>query len=189
MTLEEDVRNAVETMKRGGIILYPTDTIWGIGCDATRSDAVKRVFELKQRSDSKALIVLLGDAEHLDKYVDDVPEVAYQLIEAAVSPVTVIYDGARRLAPEVVAEDGSVGIRITSEEVSRRLCNALRRPLVSTSANRSGQPSPRFFDEIPQEIINGADYVMMSRRDDRTPARPSSIIKLGSDGQVKIIRK
>lgn len=189
MTLDEDLKTAVDVMKRGGIILYPTDTVWGIGCEATRSDAVKKIFELKQRSDSKAMIVLLPSPDLLPRYVDDVPEIAWQLIDAAVDPMTIIYDGARNLAPEIVADDGSVGIRITGEEVSKRLCSLLRRPIVSTSANISGKPSPAFFDQIPEEIKKGVDYVMEARRSDTSVHKPSSVIKIGSDSTFKIIRK
>lgn len=189
MTTDEDIRKAVEVMKQGGVILYPTDTVWGIGCDATRSDAVKRIYEIKRRQDSKAMIVLLGNTDDLWRYVDDVPEVAFELIEAAVRPLTIVYDRGIGLAPELLASDGSVGIRITRESVSAGLCRALRRPLVSTSANVSGQPSASTFREISPEIINAVDYVMMSRRDDNEPHQPSSVIKLGAGGTVKILRK
>lgn len=186
---KEDIDRAVAVMKRGGIILYPTDTVWGIGCDATRSDAVKRVYEIKRRVDHKALIVMLGNADLLDRYVDEVPDAAAQLLDVAVDPLTIIYDRGRNLAPELLAPDGSVGIRITAERVSRTLCNTLRRPLVSTSANISGQPTPRRFADISPEIIASVDYVIESRRDDSAEARPSSIIKVSSDNSIKIIRK
>ncbi len=189
MTLEEDIRNAVDVLKRGGVILYPTDTVWGIGCDATRSDAVDRVYKIKKRADSKAMIVLLPGEEYLSRYVDEVPEIASELIDVAVKPLTIVYDGARGVAPEVIGTDGSVGIRITKENVSRRLCSALRRPLVSTSANVSGSPTPRIFSEIQPEIITAVDYVMFSRRDDNEIASPSSVIKLGVNGEIKILRK
>ncbi len=186
--MEEDIKKACEVMRSGGVILYPTDTVWGIGCDATRSDAVKRVFEIKRRSDSKALIVLIGDADHLWKYVDEEPEIARELIDVAVRPLTIVYDRGRNLAPELLAADGSVGIRVTRERFSRCLCNAMRRPVVSTSANVSGNPTPVFFKDIDPEIINAVDYVVRSRRDENTPRQPSSVIKLGNDGTVKILR-
>lgn len=186
---KDDIDRAVAVMKRGGIILYPTDTVWGIGCDATRSDAVKRVYELKRRIDHKALIVMLGNADLLDRYVDEVPDAAAQLLDVAVDPLTIIYDRGRNLAPELLGPDGSVGIRVTAERVSRTLCNTLRRPLVSTSANISGQPTPRRFAEISPEIIAGVDYVIECRRDDPDEAKPSSIIKVSSDNSIKIIRK
>lgn len=188
MTIEEDIANALETLRRGGTILYPTDTVWGLGCDATNSEAVRRIYEIKRRADSKAMIVLLSRPDDLWNYVDDVPDVAFELIEAAVDPLTIVYDRGRRLAPELLASDGSIGIRITSENVSSRLCRGLRRPLVSTSANISGSPAPAIFAEIPPEIISAVDYVMESRRDDHRRARPSSVIKLSSNGIVKILR-
>ena len=186
---DEDIRLACEALKRGDVILYPTDTVWGIGCDATRSDAVKKVFEIKQRADNKALIVMLDNVGNLDKYVDEVPEVALDLIELSDRPVTIVYDSGRNLAPELLGEDGSVGIRVTHEDFSRRLCHAFRRPIVSTSANISGQPAPSFFDQISPEIKNAMGYIVKSRQDDHTPHAPSSVIKLGSDGTVKILRK
>lgn len=187
--IKEDIERAVTALKAGGLILYPTDTVWGIGCDATRSDAVKRVYEIKRRVDHKALIVMLGNADLLDRYVDEVPDAAAQLLDVAVDPLTIIYDHGRNLAPELLGPDGSVGIRITAERVSRTLCNALRRPLVSTSANISGQPTPRRFADIPPEIIAGVDYVIEARRYDSAEAKPSSIIKVSSDNSIKIIRK
>lgn len=186
---KEDIDRAVAVMKRGGIILYPTDTVWGIGCDATRSDAVKRVYEIKRRVDHKALIVMLGNADLLDRYVDEIPDAAAQLLDVAVDPLTIIYDHGRNLAPELLGPDGSVGIRITAERVSRTLCNTLRRPLVSTSANISGQPTPRRFADISPEIIAGVDYVIEARRNDSGETKPSSIIKVSSDNSIKIIRK
>ncbi len=189
MTLEEDMKAAVEVLKKGGVILYPTDTVWGLGCDATRSDAVKRVFTIKQRDDSKALIILTDSADKIDRYVDEVPDIAYELIDVAVKPLTIVYDNARNLAPETVASDGSVGIRVTEEKVSKMLCRAFRKPLVSTSANISGQPAPDIFSRISREIVESVDYVMSSRRDDTNESTPSSVIKLGVDGSVKILRK
>lgn len=187
--IDEDIKLACEAMRKGGVILYPTDTVWGIGCDATCSNAVKRVFEIKRRADHKALIVMLSDVSRLDRYVDEVPDVAFELIEAAVSPLTIVFDRGINLAPELLGEDGSVGIRVTNEDFSRRLCRAYRRPIVSTSANISGEPTPMTFREISQEIISQMDYVVVSRREDNKPHKPSSVIKLGSDSSVKIIRK
>ena len=161
MLIDEDIRLACEAMKRGGVVLYPTDTVWGIGCDATRSDAVRRVFEIKRRADNKALIVMLGDARMLDMYVDDVPEIAYELIDVAVKPLTIVYDRGRNLAPELLGEDGSVGIRVTGEYFSRRLCRAYRRPIVSTSANISGEPTPAIFSKISVEIKKQMDYIVV----------------------------
>ncbi len=186
--MEDDLREAIKILKAGGVILYPTDTIWGIGCDATNEAAVARVYAIKQRAESKAMLVLLEDENRLERYVDEVPEVAYNLIEVAVKPLTIIYDRARNLARNLLADDGSVGIRITREAFSLRLCRGLRRPIVSTSANISGQPSPTTFDQISDDIKNAVDYVVKYRQDDRTESAPSSVIKLGSDGCFKILR-
>ena len=185
----QDISEAVNVVKRGGIILYPTDTIWGIGCDATNAEAVARVYALKQRTDSKALICLLGSDASLNLYVDDVPAVAYDLIEFATKPLTIIYDGARNLAPNLLAEDGSVGIRVTKEEFSQTLCMRCKRALVSTSANISGQPSPASFKDIPAELLAAVDYVCTSRRDEKPQSTPSSIIKLSRTNEIKIIRE
>ena len=188
LSLQDDIRNAVEVLRNGGVILYPTDTAWGLGCDATRPEAVKRIFEIKKRADSKALILLVGNEGTLQRYVNDIPEVAWELIEAAVNPLTIIYDHPTGIAPEATAPDGSAGFRITSETVSQRLCNAFRKPLISTSANISGKPTPRFFAEIDPAVIEAVDYVMAARRDDSNPASPSSIIKVSDGGLFKIIR-
>lgn len=185
----EDIRQAVETVKRGGVILYPTDTIWGIGCDATNPDAVARVYAIKERLDSKALICLIGSDASLNLYVSDVPEVAYDLIELSTKPLTIIYDGARNLAPNLVAEDDSVGIRVTKEEFSQTLCMRCKRALVSTSANISGQPAPACFKEIAPELLEAVDYVCTSRRNEKPQARPSSIMKLSATNEIKIIRE
>lgn len=185
----EDIRQAVETVRRGGVILYPTDTIWGIGCDATNAEAVARVYAIKQRVDSKALICLLGSEASLNLYVSDVPEVAYDLIEFTTKPLTIIYDGGRNLAPNLLAEDGSVGIRVTKEEFSQTLCMRCKRALVSTSANISGQPSPATFSDIPAELLEAVDYVCTSRRNEKGQARPSSIMKLSASNEIKIIRE
>lgn len=184
----EDIKKACQVMQDGGVILYPTDTIWGIGCDATNEEAVRRVYEIKHRADSKAMLVLVDSAVKVDFYVQDVPAVAWDLLDVADKPLTIIYSDARNLAPNLLAEDGSVGIRVTGEEFSKALCFRFRKAIVSTSANVSGQPSPRTFAEISDEIKNAVDYVVEARRTEAGPARPSSIIKLGQGGEVKIIR-
>lgn len=184
----EDIKKACQVMQDGGVILYPTDTIWGIGCDATNEEAVRRVYEIKHRADSKAMLVLVDSAVKVDFYVQDVPAVAWDLLDVADKPLTIIYSGARNLASNLLAEDGSVGIRVTGEEFSKALCFRFRKAIVSTSANVSGQPSPRTFAEISDEIKNAVDYVVEARRTESGPARPSSIIKLGQGGEVKIIR-
>lgn len=175
-------------MAAGGLILYPTDTIWGIGCDATNEEAVRKVYALKRRSDHKAMLLLMDSSAKLNYYVQEVPDVAWDLIELADSPLTVIYSGARNVAPNLLAEDGSVGIRITQEEFSHKLCERFRKPLVSTSANLSGAPSPANFSEISETIKSGVDYIVRYRQEDLSKAAPSHIIKLGAGGLVKIIR-
>ena len=176
-------------MREGGVILYPTDTIWGIGCDATNEDAVRRVYEIKQRQDSKAMLVLVDSSVKVDFYVRDVPEVAWDLIELADKPLTIIYSGARNLAANLLAEDGSVGIRVTNEDFSKRLCQQFRKAIVSTSANISGQPSPKNFSEISEEVKSAVDYIVGYLQEEMSNPKPSSIIKLDKGGVIKIIRE
>ena len=185
----EDIRKACEVMAKGGVILYPTDTIWGIGCDATDEAAVRRVFDIKHRADSKAMLVLIDTAAKLNYYVKEVPEIAYDLIEMANKPMTIIYEGARNLAENLLAEDGSVGIRVTNEAFSKQLCQRFRKAIVSTSANVSGEPSPANFNQISKVIKDSVDYIVGCRRDEMIEAKPSSIVKLGVNGEIKIIRK
>ena len=200
---KEDLQAALQVLREGGIIVYPTDTVWGIGCDATNEAAVRRIYALKKREDSKSMLVLLDSAAKLDYYVD-VPETAEMLLgvqnteygvqtdsqdEDEQKPMTIIYPNARHLAANLIAEDGSIGIRITEEPFSKALCAQLKHPIVSTSANISGQPAAHFFAQIVQEIIAGADYVCRFRRDDETPCEPSSIIKVNGDGTFVIIRQ
>ncbi len=175
-------------MAAGGIILYPTDTIWGIGCDATNEEAVRRVYELKRRADNKAMLVLLDSEAKLDRYVSDVPDIAWDLIGVSDRPLTIIYSRGKNLAANLLGADGSVGIRITREEFSRRLCERFRKPLVSTSANVSGEPSPANFGEVSETIRKGVDYVVNYRQDDMGKAAPSGIVKLGAGGLVQVIR-
>ena len=171
------------------MILYPSDPIWGIGCDATNEDAVRRVYEIKQRQDSKAMLVLVDSSVKVDFYVQDVPEVAWDLIDLADKPLTIIYSGARNLAANLLAEDGSVGIRVTNEDFSKRLCQQFRKAVVSTSANISGQPSPRNFSEISEEVKSAVDYIVGYRQEEMSNPKPSSIIKLDKGGVIKIIRE
>lgn len=187
--MHNDITKALETLKKGGVILYPTDTIWGIGCDATNVEAVQRIYRIKKREDSKSLLVLMENPALLDRYVDDVPEVAWDLVEISTTPLTVIYPNAKNLAKNLIAEDGSIGIRFTKEEFTSKLLQRFRKPLVSTSANISGEKSPAFFDEISEEIKNQVDYIVEYRQDDQIPAQASSIIKLGPGGRIDIIRK
>ncbi len=185
---EADISQCLKTLSAGGLILYPTDTVWGIGCDATNAEAVSRVYRLKQRDDSKALIVLIDSADHLDHYVVDVPMIARELIDVAVKPLTIIYEGAYNLAPNVLGDEDSVGIRIPNDEFCHRLCQRFGKPIVSTSANVSGQPTARTFAEIDPSIVQGVDYAVEYRRGDTSPHQPSNIILLGRDGTFKIIR-
>ena len=184
----EDIKKAIECLRNGGIILYPTETVWGIGCDATNPEAVKKIYSLKKRSDSKSMIVLVDSEAMLERTVDDIPEVAWQLIEAADNPLTIIYDHPHGVAPELLAPDGSLGVRITRERYSAELCKRLRRPIVSTSANISGEPAPSNFSEISDVIKEGVDYVCEYRREDNGHPSPSNIIKVGDGGTFKIIR-
>ena len=176
-------------MNRGGVILYPTDTVWGIGCDATNEEAVRRVYEIKRRADSKAMLVLVDSTVKVDFYVREVPDVAWDLMELSTKPLTIIYEGARNLASNLLAADGSVGIRVTSEEFSKRLCQQFRKAIVSTSANVSGEPSPANFSEVSEEIKSAVDYVVNFRQEEMDHPKPSSISKLGQGGLIKIIRE
>lgn len=189
MKIEEDIKKAVEVMRKGGVILYPTDTIWGIGCDATNAEAVARVYNIKKRDDSKALICLVDSEARLQRYVMNVPNVAWDVMELADTPLTVVLDHAVNLAPNLVAEDGSIAMRITNEAFSKQLCYRFQKPIVSTSANVSGEDAPQNFMDISEEIIASVDYVCWSRRNEHKPQQPSKIIKIGENGEVSIIRK
>ena len=205
MTREEDIKNAVKVLREGGVILYPTDTVWGIGCDATNAEAVKRVYDIKQRDDSKALICLVDSDARMQHYFRNIPDVAWQLIDSLKSvsddsvvgtkdisptkPTTIILDGAINLAPNLIAEDGSLGIRITQEPFSKELCYRFQKALVSTSANISGEPAAQNYCDIDPRIIEQVDYVCWSRRQEHKPHTPSSIIRLRENGEVTIIRQ
>lgn len=189
MTRDEDIRQAVAVLKQGGVILYPTDTVWGIGCDATNPEAVKKVYEIKHRDDSKAMICLVDSDVRLQRYVRNVPEVAWDLLELSEKPTTVILDGAIGLASNLIAEDGSIAMRITKEEFSRQLCYRFQKPLVSTSANISGEPTAQNYCDISEEILQAVDYVCYARRQEHLPHAPSSIIKISQNSEVKVIRK
>ena len=189
---KEDLQEALRVLRNGGIIVYPTDTVWGIGCDATNAEAVAKIYALKQREDSKSMLVLLDSPAKLPYYVGEVPETAWVLLEASedaeTKPLTLIYPHARNMAPNLIAENGSIGIRITKEPFSKALCAQLKHPIVSTSANISGHPTAHFYAEIEQAILDGADYVCRFRREDDCPAEPSSIIQILADGSFKILR-
>lgn len=189
MNRQDDIKKAVEVMKNGGVILYPTDTVWGIGCDATNAEAVAKVYRIKQRDDSKALICLVDSDARLQRYVRNAPEVAWNVMELATKPTTVIFDEAVNLAPNLIAEDGSIAMRITNEEFSKELCYRFQKPIVSTSANISGQPAAQNYCDISEELLNAVDYVCFSRRQEHKPHTPSSIIKIKNNGEIDIIRK
>jgi len=189
MTFEEDIRNSLNILREGGIILYPTDTIWGLGCDPGNADAIKRIFELKEREDSKSLILLAFDVSMVERYVRQVPEAAYNILNVTDDPLTIIYPEGRNLAEGVCSSDGSVGIRICNDTFCSELIKRFRKPLVSTSANISGHPAPASFSEIDSHISGNVDYVVHHRRDDPRTSSPSPIIKIGYNGEIKIIRK
>jgi len=187
--LKDQVNNALQILKDGGIILYPTDTIWGIGCDATNAEAVEKIIRLKGRSDDKSMIILLDTESKLPGYVKEVPEIAYNLIEYAEKPLTIVFSGAKNLAPNVIAADGSIGIRIVKHPFCELLLQRFRKPIVSTSANVSGEPSPRDFGDISSTIIQGVDLVIDFEQDKVPGNKPSTIMKLESGGKFSFIRK
>jgi L-threonylcarbamoyladenylate synthase len=189
ISFADDLTKALEVLRSGGIILYPTDTIWGLGCDATNPLAVKRIYEIKKREDSKSMLLLMENPNLLNSYLTEVPEIAWDLIEVADTPLTIIYPGAKNLANNLLANDGSIGIRITNEPFTQQLIQRFRKPIVSTSANISGLRSPQNFTEISDEIKKMVDYIVVYRQDDYSRTNPSGIIKLGTGGQIEIIRK
>jgi len=184
----EIIRETVRVLRNGGIILYPTDTIWGLGCDATNSEAVKRIYRIKKRDDSHSMLVLLDTQSRLSYYVKEIPDIAWQLLDVADSPLTLIYPGARNIAPELIAEDGSLGIRITDDHFCSEMIARLKKPLVSTSANISGEPAPLSYLDISEQVKESADYIVPLRQDEINEKTASSIIKIEIDGQFKIIR-
>jgi L-threonylcarbamoyladenylate synthase len=187
--LKDEVNKALKIVQDGGIILYPTDTIWGIGCDATNTDAVKKIYALKQREESKSMIILLDIDNKLQTYIGEVPDIAYDLIEYAESPLTLVMPGAKNISPALIAEDGSVGVRVTSHPFCQQLIQRLRKPLVSTSANISGQPSPEYFGKIDQDIIDGVDYVVDLDQYSTEIKKPSTIMRLNPNGGFEFIRR
>ena len=189
MNCEIDIKQAVECLRKGGVILYPTDTVWGIGCDATNEEAVRRIYEIKQREDAKSMLCLVDKADRIQRYFRNIPDVAWDIFDAADSPVTVILDGAEGVAPSLIAEDGSLGMRVTRDQFSHDICYRLQKPLVSTSANISGEPTPRTFNEISDEIKEAVDYVVKYNRQCKEKHKPSSIIKMSANGQFTIIRE
>lgn len=189
MTFQEDIKESLNTLRKGGIILYPTDTIWGLGCDPTNEAAVNRIFKIKSREENKSLIILADSIGMVERYVKEIPEIIYQLTEVSDSPITIIYPEGKNLAPGVCSEDGSIAIRICNEEFCNGLISRFRKPIVSTSANFSGKPSPANFSEVEDAIAEGVDYVVKYRQDDRGKSAPSPVIKINSDGTFKILRQ
>jgi L-threonylcarbamoyladenylate synthase len=185
----DDIRRSLEVLREGGVILYPTDTIWGIGCDAANVEAVRRIYKIKKREDVKSMLVLMENPNLLNSFVAEVPEIARDLIEVADKPLTIIYPNARNLASNLIASDGSIGIRITNELFSSRLIQQFRKPIVSTSANISGDKTPLNFHEISEEIKSSVDYIVQYRQDDLAKSQPSAILKIGTRGEIEIIRK
>ena len=188
MVMEEDIKQCLAVLQNGGIILYPTDTVWGIGCDATNEKAVDKIFNVKKRNEEKSMIILLTDEKDILTYTDHPDALIFDYIKGIQKPTTVIYEGAKNLAKNLVNKDGTVGIRIVKDIFCISLIKQFGKPIVSTSSNISGYPSPAFFEDIDVQIKNGVDYIVQHRRDDLTPALPSSVIKLGADGNVQVLR-
>ncbi len=188
MILKDEIERALTVLKKGGIILYPTDTVWGIGCDATNAEAVDKIFRLKNRNDKKSMICLVHDFKMLNEYVENVPEVAYDILKYASKPTTIIFDDPIRVAENLIAEDNSLALRVTKDQFCEKLIQKLRKPLVSTSANFSGSPTPQSYSEIDPLILEGVDYIVNLHREKKS-GKPSTIIKLKNDGSVKVIRQ
>lgn len=185
---KDDIVKCIEVLRAGGVILYPTETVWGIGCDATNEAAVKKVCEIKQRDEEHSMLVLVEHADRLGRHVKQIPEVAIQLIEVNDKPMTIVYPGAVNLAANVIGKDDTVGIRITSDEFCKKLISAFNKPIVSTSANISHEPAPKNFRDIDEKIKTQVDFIVKWRQNDPTPGVSSSVIKVGLKGQVEIIR-
>lgn len=187
--MDDEIKKCSELLMSGGVILYPTDTIWGIGCDATNEEAVQRIFGIKQRQESKSMLVLVDSEERLSQYVEEIPSIAGELRRQTERPTTLIYQKAKNLPTNMIAEDGTIAIRIVSEGFCHQLIRALDKPIVSTSANLSGRPSPTSYDEIGQEIIERVDLVVPREFEGKSTRQSSRIIKLGSDGTYTVIRE
>ena len=186
---KDEVAKTLKVLQDGGIILYPTDTIWGIGCDAANTEAVKKIYSLKQRDEAKSMIILLDVDNKLQSYVSDVPDIAYNLMEYAEHPLTLVMPGAKNLSPALIAEDGSIGVRVTNHAFCKQLIQRLRKPLVSTSANISGNASPKNFGQISPEIIDGVDYVVDLEQHDLSEKKSSTIMRLQPDGRFEFLRR
>ncbi len=186
--MHADLKQAVEVLRAGGIILYPTDTIWGLGCDASNAEAVKKIYDIKQRSDEKSMLILVNKPAMVQFYVEEIPDVAWDIMEISDTPTTIILDNAKNLSKNLIAPDGSIGIRVTSEEFSYKLIERFKMPIVSTSANISGDKAPVIFDEILDDIKSKVDYIVNFRQNDLTKSKSSSIIKISNNGLFKILR-
>ena len=186
--MEEEINKAVQVLKNGGIIIYPTDTIWGIGCDATNPKAVKRIHQLKKRTEKKTFIVLVAHENQITDYADDVPEIAWDLLESYDKPLTIIYNNAKNLAKNLIREDSTIAMRVTHDEFSKRLVETFGKPIVSTSANFSGDKNPLTFKMISEEIKNGSDLVVDLYHNSMNEMKPSTIIKFHKNGEFEIIR-
>ncbi len=187
--MEEEIKNTLEVLRKGGIILYPTETVWGIGCDARNKDAVAKVFKIKQRAEYKSMVVLVCNESMINRYVKEVPPIVWELIETAEEPLTIIYPEGRMLAEKLVAADSSIAIRLVKDEFCNTLIHKFGKPIVSTSANISGEPTPMSFNDIKLDILNQVDYIVNYRRTEINKTKPSSIIKVTLNGEIKIIRK
>jgi len=187
--MDEEIKNAIEVLRKGGTVLYPTDTVWGIGCDARNKEAVTKIFKIKQRAEYKSMVVLVSDETMINRYVKDVPEIAWELIESAEEPLTIIYPDGRMLAQNIIAADNSVGIRLVKDNFCKTLIHKFTKPIVSTSANISGEATPSSFNDIKLGIINSVDYIVKLRQKEICSVKPSTIIKIALNGEVKIIRK
>ncbi len=188
MIYENDLKACLEVLQKGGIILYPTDTVWGIGCDATNEAAVEQIYRLKKRHEEKSMIILVAQETDIKRYTNDPNPVIFDYIKGIHKPTTVIYQKAKHLAKNLMNGDGSVAIRLVQDPFCRELILALGKPIVSTSSNISGYPTPAFFEDIDLEIKNGVDYVVQYRQEEKIPVSPSTIVKLGSDGNIEVIR-
>ncbi len=186
--MKKDIQNSLNTLREGGIILYPTDTVWGIGCDASNPQAIQKIYDLKGRTSSKALITLVGSEVMLERTVINMPEIAWGLIESANRPLTLIYDEVKGIAPNAIAEDGSCGIRLAKDTFCQQLIQRLGKPIISTSANVSGEETPKDFRSISDTILKGVDFVVNYRQNEATSQKSSNIIKLKNNGEIKIIR-
>jgi L-threonylcarbamoyladenylate synthase len=187
--VKEDFKKALEVLRSGGVILYPTDTVWGLGCDATDMNAVEKLYRIKKRDRDRSMLILVDHPNRIERYVENMPEIAWNIIELSHKPLTIIFPGAMYLAENLVASDGSIGIRVVGDEFCRELISRLKKPLVSTSANKSGQPAPASFTDIDSVIIDSVDYVVQWRQDETRKTSPSGIIKLGPKGEIKVIRE